>query len=197
MHARPIFRPFGRLRILVVDDNPLLQRGLKEMLSMTGCVCVTAADGAEAKSILRRQAIDLLVTDWVMAPLGGASLVRWIRGSHESPCGALPILVLTAQADVATVRAAWDSGADAVLAKPATATEIVRRIEAVLRRPRRSMPGTGAGMDAGMGGPDAAPPHGPTGEPVFPRLSRPPHPPAPESPPVPQLPSPSASAREV
>ncbi|HYH18210.1 MAG TPA: response regulator [Azospirillum sp.] len=201
MHARPTFRPFSRLRILVVDDNPLLQRGLKEMLSMTGCACVVAADGVEAKAILKREAIDLLVTDWVMAPVGGASLVRWVRGSHESPCGDLPILVLTAQADVSTVRAAWDSGVDAVLAKPATAMEIVRRIEAVLRRPRRPMPRAGAG--SGHAGPDTTRPHG---EPVFPSVPQ--HPrkrvahsapegPAPEAMPVPQLPSPSASAREV
>ncbi|HYD65775.1 response regulator, partial [Azospirillum sp.] len=210
MHARPTFRPFSRLKILVVDDNPLLQRGLKEMLGMTGCACVVAADGVEAKAILKRQPVDLLVTDWVMQPVGGAALVRWVRGSHESPCSELPILVLTAQADVSTVRAAWDSGVDAVLAKPATAVEIVRRIEAVLRRPRRPMPRTGAGTGghetAGGARPHANHPHGPTGEPVFPSVPQQPRrqvahaapsEPAPEAPPVPQLPSPSASAREV
>jgi DNA-binding response OmpR family regulator len=134
-------RSLDRLKILVVDDNALLRRGLQEMLSLWGVGrVVTAADGAEAQDILCGEAIDLVVIDWIMAPVGGAALLRWVRHAPDSPRHDLPVIVLTAQADVPTVRTAWDAGADAVLAKPVSAVVIARRIEAVLRRPRRPAP---------------------------------------------------------
>ena len=126
-------RTLARLKILVADDNTLLRRGLKDMLSLWGVSrVVTAGDGGEAREILSSEPIDLVVTDWVMAPADGAALLNWIRHAPDSPRHDLPVIVLTAQADVPTVRAAWDIGADAVLAKPVSAVVIARRIEAVL-----------------------------------------------------------------
>lgn len=150
----------ARLKILVADDNALLRRGLKEMLSLWGIgQVVTAADGMEAKAVLTRESIDLVVADWIMAPLDGAGLLYWIRYAPDSPHRDLPVIVLTAQADVPTVRAIWDAGADAVLAKPVSATVIARRIEAVLRRSGRAESAV-----AGNGRPrqpcSAAPDHG-------------------------------------
>lgn len=134
-------RSLSRLKILVADDNALLRRGLQEMLSQWGIGrVVVAADGTEARAVLGREPIDLVVTDWIMAPVDGAALVHWIRHAVDSPRRDLPVIVLTARADVPTVRAAWDAGADAVLAKPVSAVVIARRIEAVLRRPRRPAP---------------------------------------------------------
>ncbi|MBP2311968.1 response regulator [Azospirillum soli] len=129
----------SQLKILLVDDNPLLLRALKDMLNLWGVgQVIAAADGQEAKELLRREPYDLLVTDWVMEPVGGAQLLNWVRESPGSLNPDLPIIVLTANADLATVRAAWDAGADSVLAKPAPAATIARRIETVLANPRRN-----------------------------------------------------------
>ncbi|CAO3375587.1 response regulator [Azospirillum argentinense] len=126
------------LKILVVENNPLLLRALRDMLEHWGVGQVApAANGREAMELLRREPYDLMVTDWVMEPVGGGQLVRWVRGSASCLSPDLPIIVLTANADVATVRAAWDAGADTVLAKPASASTIARRIETVLTNPRR------------------------------------------------------------
>jgi len=153
----------SRLKILVADDNALLRRGFQDMLSLWGVARVlTAADGLEAKALLGRESIDLLVTDWGMAPVDGGALLRWVRHSAESPRHDLPVIVLTGQADVATVRTAWDAGADAVLAKPVSAVTITRRIETVLRRPRRL--GRPAEAAARTGGAE------PPGEALFPSL---------------------------
>lgn len=128
----------SRLTVLVVDDNALLRHGLRETLGLWGTGVVLAADGEEAKIVLRRQSIDLVVTDWMMAPMGGAALLRWIRNSPDSPQRQVPVIVLTANTDVATVRTAWESGANAVLAKPVAPPELVRRIETVLGRQQRN-----------------------------------------------------------
>ncbi|QCO01039.1 response regulator [Azospirillum argentinense] len=126
------------LKILVVENNPLLLRALRDMLEHWGVGQVApAANGQEAMELLRREPYDLMVTDWVMEPVGGGQLVRWVRGSASCLSPDLPVIVLTANADVATVRAAWDAGADTVLAKPASAATIARRIETVLNNPRR------------------------------------------------------------
>ncbi|MGQ9369672.1 response regulator [Azospirillum sp. ST 5-10] len=133
--------PASRLHILIVEDNPLLLRGLCDMLGLWDRATVrTATDGAEAKALLRVEPFDAVLTDWAMAPLGGAALLRWIRESADSPRPDLPVVVLTGHADVATVRAAWDAGADAVLAKPAAAGDIAKRLETVVERPRHRTP---------------------------------------------------------
>ncbi|AWK87171.1 response regulator [Azospirillum thermophilum] len=142
------------LKILVVDDNPLLQRAMKDMLGLWGVgIISTVGNGQEAMELLRRDRFDLLVTDWVMEPVGGQQLIEWVRKSPASQRTDLPIIVLTANADLSTVRAAWDSGADSVLAKPVAAATLAKRIEAVLNRreavvkpfPSAKRPPAGAG----------------------------------------------------
>ncbi|MBK1836637.1 response regulator [Azospirillum sp. YIM B02556] len=138
-------RPASPVKILIVDDNPLLQRALKDMLGLWGVGQITAVgNGQDAKDALRREVFDLMVTDWVMEPVGGAQLVQWIRQSPGSLRPSMPIIVLTANADLATVRSAWDAGADSVLAKPVPAATLARRIDAVLNR-RDGTPRTATG----------------------------------------------------
>ncbi len=129
-------RPSSPVKILIVDDNPLLQRALKDMLGLWGVGHISAvANGQEAKEMLRRECFDLMVTDWVMEPVGGAQLIQWVRQSPGCLRPDLPIIVLTANADLSTVRCAWDAGADSVLAKPVPAATLARRIDAILNRP--------------------------------------------------------------
>ncbi|HYF89812.1 response regulator [Azospirillum sp.] len=142
-------RPASPIKILIVDDNPLLQRALKDMLGLWGVGQITAvANGQEAKDALRREVFDLMVTDWVMEPVGGAQLIQWVRQSANSMRPAMPIIVLTANADLATVRSAWDAGADSVLAKPVPAATLARRIDAVLNR-RETAPRSNSGSTGG------------------------------------------------
>ncbi len=143
-------RPASPVKILIVDDNPLLQRALKDMLGLWGVGQITAvANGQEAKDALRREVFDLMVTDWVMEPVGGGQLIQWIRQSPGSLRPNMPIIVLTANADLATVRSAWDAGADSVLAKPVPAATLARRIDAVLNRRDGTPRTTGSGANGG------------------------------------------------
>ncbi len=159
-------RPASPIKILIVDDNPLLQRALKDMLGLWGVGQITAvANGQEAKDALRREVFDLMVTDWVMEPVGGAQLIQWVRQSANSMRPAMPIIVLTANADLATVRSAWDAGADSVLAKPVPAATLARRIDAVLNRretaPRSSTGSTGGAETRNEGRTDGSGPSTP------------------------------------
>lgn len=132
-----LHRIASRLTVLVVDDDPLLRRGLEGALALWGVGTVLAAsDGEEAARLLLSEPIDLLLTDWVMPRYSGAELVRWLREGPNTPCPGLPTMVLTGRADVTTVRAAWSLGVDAVLVKPVTPPTLAKRIEAVLERRR-------------------------------------------------------------
>ncbi|CAO3423793.1 response regulator [Azospirillum endophyticum] len=158
-------RPASPVKILIVDDNPLLQRALKDMLGLWGVGQITAVgNGQDAKDALRREVFDLMVTDWVMEPVGGAQLIQWIRQSPGSLRPSMPIIVLTANADLATVRSAWDAGADSVLAKPVPAATLARRIDAVLNRrdgtPRTATGGTESRNDGRPADQGTAPPAG-------------------------------------
>ncbi|WP_247887175.1 response regulator [Azospirillum sp. SYSU D00513] len=127
------------LKILVVDDNPLLQSALRDMLALWGVGrVVSVGAGEQARELLRRERFDLMVTDWLMEPVSGGQLLYWVRQSPGCTRQDLPVIVLTGNADLATVRAAWDAGADTVLAKPITAATLIQRIEAVLSRRNES-----------------------------------------------------------
>ncbi len=146
-------RPASPVKILIVDDNPLLQRALKDMLGLWGVGQITAlSNGQDAKDVLRREVFDLMVTDWVMEPVGGAQLIQWVRQSPGCLRPDMPVIVLTANADLGTVRCAWDAGADSVLAKPVPAATLARRIDAVLNRrddaPRTAASQSGRGTAA-------------------------------------------------
>lgn len=126
-----------RPHILVVDDDPLLLEGLREALLLWGAGrVIPAADGDEAMSVLATEPVDLLLTDWAMAPVGGEALVRWVRTCRTSLRPDLPIAVLTGRAEVGTVRSAWDAGVDTVLAKPVPPELLARRLGVLLDRAR-------------------------------------------------------------
>jgi len=183
------------LKILVVENNPLLLRALRDMLEHWGVGQVaSAANGQEAMELLRREPYDLMVTDWVMEPVGGGQLVHWVRGSTSCLSPELPIIVLTANADVATVRAAWDAGADTVLAKPASAATIARRIETVLNNPRRGGRSQAEAATAKPTNNNAPPPSRPASHPgpARPAISSAPAP-LRLPPPLPRLPGPPAT----
>lgn len=140
-----LHRIASRLTILVVDDDPLLLRGLEGALALWGVGTVlTATDGEEAARLILSGRVDLLLTDWVMPRYSGAELVRWLREGPNTPCPDLPAVVLTGRADVTTVRAAWTLGVDAVLVKPVAPPVLAKRIEAVLERRRDAGPAAGA-----------------------------------------------------
>lgn len=140
-----LHRIASRLTILVVDDDPLLLRGLEGALALWGVGTVLSApDGEAAARLILSGRVDLLLTDWAMPRYSGAELLRWLREGPNTPCPDLPAVVLTGRADVGTVRAAWALGVDAVLVKPVAPPVLAKRIESVLERRRDAVPAAGA-----------------------------------------------------
>ena len=116
-------------RILIVDDEPRYLRLLEANLRTEGYEVVTAADGAQAVDVFSNQPIDLVLMDVMMPKLDGFGATQRIREFSN-----VPIIMLTAKGEEIHRVRGLDLGADDYLVKPFSATELLARVRAVLRR---------------------------------------------------------------
>src|SRR3954471_23505769 len=119
-----------RKRILVVEDDAAIRRGLVDALSFAGYATLEANDGGPGLAAALESDCDLLLLDLVLPGRDGLAVLREIRAAR-SP---LPVIVLTARgAEDDRVRG-LGLGADDYVVKPFSIKELLARIEAVLRR---------------------------------------------------------------
>ena len=116
-------------RILVVDDEVRYQRLLDANLRTDGYEVLAASDGVEAIEIFSSKPVDLILLDVMMPKLDGFETCQRIREYSN-----VPIIMLTAKGDEKDRVRGLDLGADDYLTKPFSATELLARVRAVLRR---------------------------------------------------------------
>ena len=128
---------FKRLKILVVDDNAAMRGLVRTVLTAFGCEMIFEASTAhQCVEVLRAKAIDIVVLDWKMAPVDGLSLVKLLRHPDKSPNPYVPVIMLTAYAELSKVREARDAGVTEFMAKPFAADALYRCIQSIVNRPR-------------------------------------------------------------
>jgi two-component system, OmpR family, response regulator MprA len=118
--------------VLVVDDERPVREALRRALELEGYAVELAADGYEALDRLQHGDVDpdALVLDVLMPGLDGLEVCRRLRRAGNR----LPVLMLTARAEVADRVAGLDAGADDYLVKPFALEELFARLRALLRR---------------------------------------------------------------
>ncbi|HUI53532.1 MAG TPA: response regulator [Bryobacteraceae bacterium] len=117
------------MRILIADDNPVLQTVLKAMLTQWGYDVVVASDGAEAWRLLDTgDGPRLAILDWLMPGLDGIDVCRRMRASDRGR--RTYILILTAKARDEDLAAAMEAGADDYVTKPFRSAELRARLRA-------------------------------------------------------------------
>jgi two-component system, OmpR family, KDP operon response regulator KdpE len=116
-------------RVLVVDDEPQIVRGLKIILRDAGYTVESAETKAQALALLASRPPDALVLDLVLPDGQGVEVCREVRRWSR-----LPILVLSAIGDEREKVRALDAGADDYVTKPFGTDELLARLRAVLRR---------------------------------------------------------------
>lgn len=119
------------MRIAVVDDDEGIIEFAATALTAAGHSSSGYRTGAALLAALRRQTFDLILLDWNLPDSSGMELLKSIR---DAVSRATAIIMLTSRADKDDVAAALHAGADDYVVKPETASVIVARIEAVLRR---------------------------------------------------------------
>jgi DNA-binding response OmpR family regulator len=123
-------------RVLVVEDDEHIRELVALHLGLEGLVPVQSGDGTDGLALARNEPFDLIVLDLMLPGLDGVTLCRAIR--REKLNGDVPILMLTARREETDKVLGLDSGADDYLTKPFGIRELIARVRALLRRPRRS-----------------------------------------------------------
>ncbi|MEW6723890.1 MAG: response regulator transcription factor [Bacillota bacterium] len=116
-------------RILVVDDEVSLVKGLKLSLEQAGYAVEAAHDGPQALGLWRSKGADLIILDLMLPGMDGLAVCREIRKSSQ-----VPIIMLTAKGEDVDKIIGLELGADDYQTKPFNTRELLARIKAVLRR---------------------------------------------------------------
>jgi DNA-binding response OmpR family regulator len=117
-------------KILVVEDEPEMARGLKDILEFEGYHVITASTGREGLEIMSREAADCLILDVMLPDLNGYQVCEQIRRQKINT----PIIMLTAKAQDYDKIRGLEVGADDYLTKPFSVGELLARVMALLRR---------------------------------------------------------------
>ena len=123
------------MKILVVDDEKLLVKGIKYNLEQEGYQVVTAFDGEEAVHLAHDESIDLILLDLMLPKLDGLTVCRTVRGFSD-----VPIIMLTAKSEDIDKILGLEYGADDYITKPFNIREVTSRIKAILRRTKAREP---------------------------------------------------------
>ena len=117
-------------RILVVEDDPAILRGIKDNLEYESYEVLTAADGQAGYSLIRQEQPDLVILDLMLPKMSGYELCRRVRGEGITT----PILMLTARGEEVDRVMGLDLGGDDYVTKPFSLPELLARVRALLRR---------------------------------------------------------------
>jgi len=118
------------MKVLLVEDDKLLGKSLKEFLESEGFITDWVWDPREVLDLLEVKAYDVIVLDLMMPHVRGEDLIKRIRERDKET----PILVLTAKRRIEDKRTCFELGADDYLSKPFEMEELILRIKALYRR---------------------------------------------------------------
>jgi len=118
------------MHLLVVEDDPVVGRALRQGFSEADLECEWVRDGEEGLERAKSQQFDVIVLDLLLPRRGGLDVLRELRGAGIQT----PVLLLTALGTIDERVAGLTSGADDYLVKPFAFPELLARIKAVCRR---------------------------------------------------------------
>lgn len=120
-------------KVLVIDDEPMSRALLRLTLQENNFDVMEANDGLAALTMIGQQQPDLIIVDVVMPSLSGLDLCRIVRQNNQF--GTIPILIVSAKAQMEAVRAGMLAGATHYLTKPISRRELVRVVTRLLPAP--------------------------------------------------------------
>lgn len=117
-------------RVLAVEDEPDMRRGLQDNLEFEGYETVVTANGLEGLRLAQKQTFDLIILDLMLPGMDGIEVCKRLK---ESGCKT-PIIMLTARGTEDDKIEGFEAGADDYITKPFSLKELLMRVKAVLRR---------------------------------------------------------------
>lgn len=119
--------------ILVIEDDPSIQRGLRDALAAEHFEATVCEDGQDGLRTARRRSFDLIILDVMLPGMNGFDICRTLRSEQNTT----PILMLTGKGEEADKVLGLELGADDYLTKPFGVRELIARVKALLRRGQR------------------------------------------------------------
>ena len=118
--------------VLVVDDDPVIQKLLQVNFEMEGYTVLTAGDGLEGLERARADVPDVIICDIMMPRMDGLEVTKALKGDPAT--AQIPILLLSAKAQQADVAAGQATGADDYVTKPFDPLDLLQRVAGLLER---------------------------------------------------------------
>ena len=119
-----------KMKILIVDDFATMRRIIKNILRQIGFTNILEADdGSTALNILRKEKVDLVITDWNMPKMSGLELLKAIRTDEKLKD--IPVMMVTAEALKENIIEAVKAGVNQYIVKPFTAQTLQQKIEKI------------------------------------------------------------------
>jgi DNA-binding response OmpR family regulator len=115
--------------VLIVDDEPKILELLKSYLSMNGFNVLCAKNGREGMALFENNNVSLILLDLMLPDLSGEELCRKIRRVSD-----IPVIMITAKVDEASIIGGLNIGADDYVCKPFSPRQLVARVQAAIRR---------------------------------------------------------------
>ncbi len=126
------------LNVLLIEDDRHMRTLIRNVLMALGVKDVAeATDGAAAIEEMNAFRPNLILCDMKMTPVGGLKFVRALRTNPNTPFRLVPVIMVTAYADLESVADARDVGVTEFMAKPISAADLEKRIQRVLNDVRR------------------------------------------------------------
>lgn len=120
----------SKVRIVVVEDEPAIRRGVSDALRLSGYDVTEAVDGETGLREASSAGVDLVLLDLLLPKRSGLDVLAELRRA----CPSRPVIILTARGSEDDRVRGFKTGADDYLVKPFSAKELLARVEAVLRR---------------------------------------------------------------
>src|SRR5438270_2575008 len=125
-----------RKKILIVEDEPDIVRGLKDALEFEGFEVASTSSGREGVKLMRERGADCVILDLMLPDLNGYQVCQEIRGFNAI----VPIIILTARGQESDKIRGLEVGADDYVTKPFSVGELLARIKAIFRRLHKTLP---------------------------------------------------------
>ncbi|NOS55943.1 MAG: response regulator transcription factor [Cyclobacteriaceae bacterium] len=117
-------------KLLIIEDEPSMQLGLKDNMELEGYLVETASDGEEGLFKIKTNSFDLILLDVMLPKLSGFDVCKAARSAGIST----PIVLLTARGEEIDKILGLEFGADDYITKPFSVRELLARVKAILRR---------------------------------------------------------------
>ena len=123
------------MTVLVIDDDPVIVKLLRVNFELEGFNVISAGDGREGLEKARNERPDVVISDIMMPTMNGLELVSTLKSDPNT--ADLPVLLLSAKAQLADVQRGFELGADDYVTKPFDPIELIDKVTALAAAARR------------------------------------------------------------